>query len=66
MKSQLGIFAANVCVFDLDTEYEINTNEFLSKGRCTPYEGKKVFGRCITNTVADKIVHLDEKFLKLN
>ncbi len=63
---RFGIELNGFSVFDLNTEYEINTNEFLSKGRCTPYEGKKVFGRCIANTVADKIVHLDEKFLKLN
>ena len=63
---RFGIELHGFSVFDLNTEYEINTNEFLSKGRCTPYEGKKVFGRCIANTVADKIVHLDEKFLKLN
>ena len=63
---RFGIELNGFSVFDLNTEYEINTNEFLSKGRCTPYEGKKVFGRCIANTIADKIVHLDEKFLKLN
>ena len=63
---RFGIELNGFSVFDLNTEYEINTNEFLSKGRCTPYEGKRVFGRCIANTIADKIVHLDEKFLKLN
>ncbi len=39
-------------VFDLDKEYLVNPDEFLSKGRSTPFEGKKVFGRCLM-TVSD-------------
>lgn len=34
-------------VWDLNAEYEINPEEFLSMGRATPFAGKKVFGRCI-------------------
>ena len=63
---RFGIELQGFGVFDLNTEYEINTNEFLSMGRCTPYEGKKVFGRCVANVIDDKAVHIDKKFLKLN
>ena len=34
-------------VWDLDAEYRIDPEEFLSMGRATPFAGTKVFGRCI-------------------
>ena len=37
---------ADFSVWDLDTEYVIDPGEFQSKGRATPFEGWKVFGRC--------------------
>ena len=37
---------ANLCVYDLDNEYTIDKNEFLSMGKATPFDGKKVYGRC--------------------
>lgn len=37
---------ADFTVFDLDKAYEIYPEEFLSKGRSTPFEGEKVWGRC--------------------
>lgn len=43
---------ANLTVFDLNDEYTVLPSEFLSKGKATPFFGKKVFGRCIL-TVAD-------------
>ncbi len=38
--------AAKLTVFDLNEEYIINPENFLSKGRSTPFEGRKVFGKC--------------------
>lgn len=40
------------CVFDLNQEYEINPDDFLTKGRSTPFKGEKVFGK-IKLTVCD-------------
>lgn len=37
---------ADLTVFDLNKRYRINPEEFLSKGRSTPFAGKEVFGRC--------------------
>ncbi|MBQ2237547.1 MAG: dihydroorotase [Clostridia bacterium] len=45
------------CVFDLDEEYEINPDEFLSKGKATPFQGEKVFGRCRLTVVNNKIAY---------
>ncbi len=38
---------ADFTVFDLDKEYVIDPDGFLSKGRATPFEGCKVFGECL-------------------
>ena len=33
-------------LWDLDNEYVIDSNNFLSKGKSTPFLGEKVFGEC--------------------
>ncbi len=38
---------ANLALWDLSAEYEINPRDFLSKGKATPFEGWKVSGRCV-------------------
>ena len=47
---------ANICVFDLENEYIINSDEFLSMGKATPFEGKKVFGRSKLTLIGGKKV----------
>ena len=47
---------ANLCVFDLENEYIINSQEFLSMGKATPFEGKKVFGRSKMTIIGGKKV----------
>ena len=44
-------------VFDLNEEYEIDPSEFLSKGKSTPFEGERVFGRCVLTVYEGKIVY---------
>ncbi len=48
---------ADLTVFDLNAEYEINRDDFLSMGKATPFEGEKVFGRCMLTMVGGKIVY---------
>ena len=48
---------ANLAVFDLDTEYTVNSKEFKSKGKCTPFEGKSVYGKCLMNFHDGKLVY---------
>ncbi len=43
--------------FDLDEEYTIDPQQFRSKGKSTPFEGWKVFGRCIENVYQGKTVY---------
>lgn len=48
---------ADVVVADLTEEYEICPEEFFSKGKNTPFAGKKVFGRIDVTIVDGKIVY---------
>ena len=52
---------AGFTVFDLGDEYEINPDDFLSMGKSTPFEGMKVFGRCLATVYDGKIVYASEK-----
>lgn len=45
------------CVFDLEKEYTVNPEEFLSMGRATPFEGERVFGKCLLTVVDGKIAY---------
>lgn len=47
---------ANLAIFDLETEYKINASEFLSKGKSTPFDGMKVFGKCMMTMYKGDIV----------
>ena len=38
---------ANLALWDLNAEYEIDSNDFLSMGRATPFAGWKVNGACV-------------------
>lgn len=38
---------ADIAVFDVAKPYTIDPNEFLSKGKATPFEGEEVYGRCV-------------------
>ena len=44
-------------VWDLNAGYRIDPNEFLSKGRSTPFEGTEVYGKCLATVHDGKIVY---------
>jgi len=43
--------------FDLDAEYTIDPEMFVSKGKSTPFAGWRVFGKCIKNEYKGTIVY---------
>lgn len=45
------------CVYDLNEEYTVDPDEFLSMGKATPFKDCKVFGRCQLTVVNGKIVY---------
>ena len=38
---------ADIAVFDITKPYKIDSSEFLSMGKATPFEGYEVYGRCM-------------------
>ena len=53
--------SADLTVFDLDCSYEIDTKEFLSMGKSTPFVGTEVFGRCLMTIAKGDIVWQETK-----
>lgn len=46
-------------IFDLKTPFRINSREFLSKGKSTPFDGEEVYGKCILTVCGGKVVWQD-------
>ncbi len=49
--------AADLTVFDFSGEFVIHGEDFLSKGKCTPFEGEKVFGKCLLTLCGGREVY---------
>ena len=54
---RFGIENRGYTVFDLEAEYDINPDDFLSKGKNTPFTGFKVNGECKLTVVDGKKVY---------
>lgn len=46
----------DICVYNLESEYKINSQEFASMGKSTPFEGKTVFGKNLLTVCGGKAV----------
>ena len=44
-------------VWDLKAQSVIDPSRFLSKGKATPFEGRKVFGKCVLTVCGGRIVY---------
>lgn len=44
-------------VWDLSAEYAVEPSDFLSMGRATPFEGRKVTGRCVLTVCGGRIAY---------
>lgn len=57
-KKRFGIESGcDYSVWDLDAEEVIDPNDFLSMGKATPFEGMKVFGKCLATVCDGKVVY---------
>ena len=50
---------ANVTILDPDREWIVNTRDFASKGKNTPYDGVKLRGKVMATIADGKIVYVD-------
>jgi dihydroorotase len=44
-------------VWDLEKSYTVNSDDFLSKGKATPFEGMPVSGECVLTVCDGKVVY---------
>lgn len=60
-KERFGIDTENdFAVFDISEAYKIDSKDFLSMGRATPFAGREVFGRCLLTVHNEKVVYKAE------
>ena len=60
-KERFGIDTNNdFTVFDISEAYKIDPEDFLSRGRATPFAGREVFGRCLLTVHNGKVVYKAE------
>jgi len=56
-RERFGIPMGNdFSIWDLSEEYTVDPAEFVSMGKATPFEGWKVFGRCLATVCDGKVV----------
>ena len=57
-RERFGIPMGNdFSIWDLNEEYTVDPSEFVSMGKATPFEGWKVFGRCLATVCDGKVVY---------
>ena len=55
-RKRFGIEESGYSVWDLNCEYEIDPDRFLSKGKSTPFECKKVYGKCVLTVCGETVI----------
>ena len=59
-RKRFGIEFDNECtVWDLNKEFVVNPDEFLSMGRATPFEGELLNGECVATISKGKFVYVN-------
>lgn len=48
---------ADLTVYDLNEEYDIDSNTFISMGKATPFDGTHVFGKCKMTICNGEVVY---------
>jgi len=51
---------ANITIFDPDREWVVNSSEFASKGKNTPFDGYKFKGKVMATIVDGRAVYMDD------
>ena len=44
-------------IWDLDVQYTIDPEDFLSKGKATPFAGRRVYGKCLLTVYGGQVVY---------
>ena len=54
---EIPLNEGDFCEWDLDMCYNIQSEKFRSKGRATPFENYKVYGRCVKTVCGGRVVY---------
>jgi dihydroorotase len=54
---------ANITILDPDREWIVNSRNFASKGKNTPYDGYQFKGKVMATIVSGRIVYIDDSLL---
>ena len=49
----------DICVFDLNKDFTVDPNDFLSKGKRTPFEGERLSGVCRLTVVNNNVANIN-------
>lgn len=56
LEEELAKAEPTFAIWDLEKNYDIDTDKFLSKGKSTPFDGWNVYGRCVATVVKGKVI----------
>ena len=57
-RQRFGIPLEGDCtLWDLEEKFTVDPAEFLSMGKATPFEGERLYGRCMLTVAAGQIAY---------
>lgn len=56
-RKRFGLADEGFTIIDLTNDYLIDSNSFMSKGKCTPFDGMRVYGKTLLTVFGDRIVY---------
>ncbi len=59
-RKRFGLEENGYTVWDLDKKFTVDTNEFLSMGKATPFENYELYGECKLTVQQNKIKYIKE------
>ena len=60
-RKRFSIPQSGFSIWKLDEEFTVDPKEFLSMGKATPFEGEKLFGRCVATVYGGKLAYYNGK-----
>ena len=59
-RKRFNIAPSGFTVWDLESKYTVNTNEFLSMGKATPFENYELYGICKMTVMNNQVKYVKE------
>jgi len=60
-RKRFSLSQSGFSIWKLNEEFTVDPSKFLSMGRATPFEGKKLFGKCVATVYNGKAAYLNSK-----